>query len=70
MPSRREVLWGLSAGVAAAALPAGAYAETEDIDICRFYADKLAAAMKLRHGGEWTANINADYGFAVIVKDG
>lgn len=51
-------------------MPDGAYAETEDIDDCPFYAGKLAAAMKSKYGGEWAVNIKPEYGFVVIVKDG
>jgi hypothetical protein len=60
----------MGAGVATASMPKSAYAETEDIDSCRLYADKLAAAMKSQYGGDWAVNIKPEYGFVVIVKDG
>jgi hypothetical protein len=69
MRSRREILGWMSAGVATATMPDGAYAETEDIKDCPFYAAKLAAALKSEYGGEWVVNIQPEYGFAVIVKE-
>ena len=61
MRSRREILRGFSAGVAAAVLPQGAIAETEDINNCRHYANSLAEAMKTKHGGVWRISIDKDF---------
>lgn len=68
MHSRREVLRGISAGVAAAVLPAVSSAETDEIDDCSLNAEKLAASMKAQYGGDWAVNIKPEYGFVVIVK--
>lgn len=61
MQSRRDLLKGFSAGVAATVLPAGAIAETEDINDCRRHARKLADAMKTKHGGIWRISIDKDF---------
>lgn len=61
MRSRREILRGFSAGVAAAAIPASAIAETEDIYNCRHHANNLAEAMKTKHGGVWRISIDKDF---------
>lgn len=53
MRSRREILGWMSAGVATATMPDGAFAETEDIKDCCWYADRLAEAMREKHGGNW-----------------
>lgn len=66
MRSRRDILWGLSAGVASAVLPTGAIAETEDINECRRHAENLAEAMKTEHGGVWRISIDKD--FVLIAK--
>lgn len=62
------MLRSMSAGVAAAVLPATASAETDNIEDSIFHAEKLAASMKAQHGGEWAISIKPEYGFVVIVK--
>ena len=61
MRTRREIFKGLSAGVAAAALPCRAMAETEDIIDCRQLAKNLAQAMGETHGGVWRITIDKDF---------
>lgn len=67
MRSRRHILMGFSAGVAATVLPRSVQAG-KDIDDCQCHADNLAASLKAQYGGEWAVNIKPEYGFAVIVK--
>lgn len=61
MQSRRDVLRGMSAGVAMAVVPSRAVADTEGIDKCRFHATGLAEAMRTEHGGVWRISIDKDF---------
>lgn len=65
MPSRRDILRGFSAGVAATVIPTGANAKKEDTD-CWKHAANLAEAMKTEHGGVW--RISIDKNFVLISK--
>lgn len=58
---------GMSAAAATAVLPAISSAESGR-DECDLHAEKLAEAMKAKHGGDWAVNIKPEYGFVVIVK--
>lgn len=63
MRSRRDLLRGFSAGVAATVIPTGAIAKKED---CWKHAANLAEAMKTEHGGVW--RISIDKNFVLISK--
>jgi hypothetical protein len=60
MPSRREVLGFMSAGVATAVLPDRADAKAH-VDDCRRHAESLAEAMKTEHGGAWRISMDKDF---------
>lgn len=65
MQSRRDILRGFSAGMAASVVPAAAAAKTEHADSWN-HAENLAAAMKTEHGGVWRISIDKD--FALVSK--
>lgn len=65
MPSRREILGFMSAGVATVVLPDSADAKSH-VDDCRRQAESLAEAMKTEHGGIWRISIDKD--FVLIAK--
>lgn len=61
MQSRRDVLRGITAGVAVAIVPSRTVADTEGINQCRFHATGLAEAMRTEHGGVWRISIGKDF---------
>jgi hypothetical protein len=65
MRSRRDILWGFSAGAAAAVVPAVVVAKEEDADTWK-HAANLAEAMKTEHGGVWRISIDKD--FVLVAK--
>lgn len=60
MPSRRDILRGFSASMAASVVPAVAVAKIEDADAWK-HAANLAEAMKTEHGGVWRISIDKDF---------
>lgn len=66
MHSRRIFLKTLAPAAVALTLPAKSEASQDDI--CRFYADRLAEAMKARHGGNWVADVNHEALGAFVFK--
>jgi len=64
MRSRRDVLRGFSAGMAATVVPAVAVAKKSDD--CWKHAANLAEAMKTEHGGVWRISIDKD--FVLVAK--
>ena len=65
MRSRRDVLRGFSAGVAATVVPAAVVAKTAEADAWK-HAANLAEAMKTEHGGVWRISIDKD--FVLVAK--
>lgn len=61
MRSRRDVLRGITAGVASAVVPIRATADTEGIDQCLYHATKLAEVMRTEHGGIWRISVDKDF---------
>lgn len=66
MQSRRIFLKAIAPAAAALSLPAKA--EDSQDDICRFHAERLAEAMKARHGGNWVADVNHEAFGAFVFK--
>lgn len=57
MTGRRAFLKSLAPVAVAAIVPARA--ETKPTpDLCEYYAECLASAMKSRHGGQWKVELN------------
>jgi hypothetical protein len=66
MRSRRDVLRGFSAGMAATVVPAVVVAKTKSADDAWKHAANLAEAMKTEHGGVWRISIDKD--FVLVAK--
>lgn len=60
MHNRRIFLKSIAPIAAALSLPKPA--EASQADLCQFHADKLAEAMKAKHGGEWVIALNPQGG--------
>jgi hypothetical protein len=69
MSNRRIFLKSLLPIATVLTLPntAEASQDAED-DLCQLYADGLANAMKARHGGEWSIDVNHSTACAIIAK--
>lgn len=65
MPNRRTFLKSIVPVAAAITFPKTAEASQ---DLCQFYADQLEAAMKARHGGDWSVDVNHKTACAIIAR--
>jgi hypothetical protein len=65
MRDRRTFLKSIVPVAVAITLPKPAEASQ---DICQFYADQLGAAMKARHGGNWSVEVNHKTTCAIIAR--